>query len=134
MTRLERQLVAIILVFGILTLSVVAVRGGPAPLDVARAPIAYASDTYYGANTVWVATAASEWPQRGNNWCGPANIEVVANYSFQMIGGQNDTPFLSGGQQRIVNDLNSAAGVSEWGTPSWNGIGPGFKADIAPLL
>lgn len=141
MTRLERRLVAIILVFGILTLSVVAMRGGVAGQDLtpvqaeARAlsqpPTAYASDTYYGANEAWVATAASEWPQRGNNWCGPANIEVVANYSYQMIGGQYNTPFLSGGQQRIVNDLNSTAAVSEWGTPSWNGIGPGFKADIA---
>ena len=27
--------------------------------------------------------------------------------------------------------MNSTAAVSEWGTPSWNGIGPGFHADIA---
>ncbi|MFI5273259.1 MAG: hypothetical protein ACHQ4H_09550 [Ktedonobacterales bacterium] len=130
MTQLERRLVAFILIFSILTLSVVAVRG-MAPQGFAQVPTAYASDTYYGANSNWVATAASEWPQKEGNWCGPANIEVVANYTFQMLGGQNDTPFLSGGQQRIVNDLNSPAGVSEWGTPSWNGIGPGFKADIA---
>jgi hypothetical protein len=89
------------------------------------------SGTFYGANEIRVATAATEWPQRGNNWCGPADIEVIANYTYQLLGGQYDTPFLTGGQQSIVNDLNSTAGVSEWGTPSWNGIGPGFKADIA---
>lgn len=134
MTRLERRLVAIILVFGILTLSVVVGRGvGVVPHGLAQAqvPTARAADTYYGANESWVATGASEWPQQGNNWCGPANIEVIANYTYQMIGGQYDTPFLGGGQQRIVNDLDSEAAASEWGTPSWNGTGPGFKADIA---
>lgn len=131
MTRLERYLLSTTVIFGVLALSVVA--GGGLTFDGwGPAPSAHAvSGTYYGANDAWVGIAATEWPQKGNNWCGPANIEVVANYTFQMIGGANDTPFLSGGQQHIVNDLNSAAAQSEWGTPSWNGIGPGFHADIA---
>jgi hypothetical protein len=27
--------------------------------------------------------------------------------------------------------MNSPAAVSQWGTPSWNGVGPGFAADIS---
>jgi hypothetical protein len=131
MTQLERRLLTTALVFGLLTLGVIGARGGLTQA-FGQAPAAQAhTGTFYGANETWVATAATEWPQRGNNWCGPANIEVVANYTFQLIRGQYDTPFLTGGQQRIVNDLNSTAAVSEWGTPPWNGIGPGFKADIA---
>lgn len=135
MTRLERSLLTTIVIFGVLTLAVVAGHGfsprgwgsGWGQVPAAKA----SSGSYYGSNDSWVSIDATEWPQRGNNWCGPADIEVVANYTYQLIGGQNDTPFLSGGQLRIVNDLLSRAALSEWGMPSWNGIGPGFHADIA---
>lgn len=135
MSRLERTLLTITVIFGVLTLSVVAGMGAGHGFSLhgwgqVRSANAY-TGSYYGANEAWVAIGATEWPQKGNNWCGPANIEVVANYTFQMIGGENDTPFLSGGQQRIVNDLDSSAAASEWGTPGWNGTGPGFHADIA---
>jgi hypothetical protein len=111
MTRMERRLLTTALLFGLLTLGVIGARGG---LGVAfwRTPAAQAhSGTFYGATETWLATAAAEWPQRGNNWCGPANIEVIANYTYQLLGGQYDTPFLTGGQQRIVSDLDSTAAV-----------------------
>jgi hypothetical protein len=48
-----------------------------------------------------------------------------------MQSGPSYYPFHAGGQQQIAADLNSAASVSQWGIPSYNGVGPGFAADIA---
>jgi len=78
-----------------------------------------------------VSAGAQDWPQANSNWCAVASIEAVANYTFQLQGGQSSFPFHVGGQQQIAADLNSPAAVSQWGTPSWNGVGPGFAADIA---
>jgi hypothetical protein len=130
MTTAERSMLTLTLVFGMLALSVAAGRavgwsGGDTPSAHA------ASGTLYGANETWVTIATAEWPQQRNNWCGIANIEVVANYTFQLVNGQNFSPFNGGGQKRIANDLDSNFSVSPWGTPSWNGEGPGSRADIA---
>ena len=130
MTVLERRMLTIALLLGLLTVGIAA--GKALDGSAWQPPVAQAaSGSYYGSNDSFVAAAAWEWPQKSGNWCGVANVEVVANYTFQVAGGIGDTPFKSGGQQRIANDLNSAAAVSEWGSPSWNGIGPGFRADIA---
>ncbi|MGH2515972.1 MAG: hypothetical protein ACRDHP_09990, partial [Ktedonobacterales bacterium] len=130
MTVLERRMFTIALVLGILTAGIAA--GKTLHGSAWQAPVARAnSGTYYGANDSFVYAGAWQWPQKQNNWCAVANIEVIANYTYQLAGGIHDTPFMSGGQQRIASDLNSSAAVSEWGTPSPNGIGPGFKADIA---
>lgn len=125
MTLLERRLLTIALLLGVLTAGVV-IRGGLGS-GVAQA----ASGSYFGANESWVSAAASDWPQANGNWCGVANIELIANYTYEQAMGTTYFPFHSGGQQRIANALNSAAAVSQWGTPSWNGLGPGFRADIA---
>jgi hypothetical protein len=140
---LERRMLTLGLVFGVLTLTlatgnVVTRRFGGATVSqaqqrqaIATGPQHYAN--WYGANTSWVGAAAYEWPQKNSNWCGPAAIEVAANYTYQLAANSSThTPFKSGGQQRIANDLNnSSIAASIWGTPPGNGIGPGFKADIA---
>ncbi len=91
-----------------------------------------ATGAFYGVNEGTLRIAAADWPQKQSNWCGVANIELIANYTYQVASGNADYyPFAAGGQQRIANDLNSPAGVSQWGTAPSNGIGPGFKADIA---
>jgi len=87
--------------------------------------------TFYGANEAYLSAGTVDWPQANSNWCAVAAIEAVANYTYQAQGGQAYFPFHAGGQQQIANDLNSAASVSQWGTPSYNGVGPGFAADIA---
>lgn len=128
MTVLERRMLTVAVLFGVLTGGLLIhgwLGGGGEGTALA------ASGTYYGANTAWVSDAASDWPQANGNWCGVANIELIANYTYEQAMGTSYYPFHGGGQQRIANDLDSAAGVSQWGTPSWNGLGPGFKADIA---
>lgn len=120
-------MLTIALLFGLLTAGVL-VRGW---VSNGGGTAQAATGTYYGANGSWVSTAASDWPQHQNNWCGVANVELIANYTYIQTMGTGYYPFHSGGQQRIADDLNSAAAVSQWGTPSWNGTGPGFKADIA---
>jgi hypothetical protein len=126
MTATERWMLTLGLLFGLLTLALLG--GGRLGQALARPAV---SGSFYGANDAWVAAAAAEWPQRDSNWCGVATVELVANYTYQMAAGQSYSPFQGGGQQRIANDMNSAAAISQWGTPSGNGIGPGFKADIA---
>lgn len=133
-------MLAIALLFGLLTLCVASNdRFG---LDPWPAPVAHAaSGTFYGANESWVGLAATEWPQRNNNWCGIANVEVLANYTFQAatgnpnyfpFGNPSGTPAGGRSQATIAADLNNTSvAVSQWGVPSWNGIGPGFQADIA---
>lgn len=123
-------MLTIALLLAILTAGVAAGKlldGGAWQPPVARAH----SGGFYGANESLVASAATEWPQKANNWCAVANIEVIANYTYEVTSGTTTGPFLTGGQQRIANDLDSNAAVSQWGNPSWNGIGPGFRADIA---
>jgi hypothetical protein len=140
MTWLERRMLAIALVFGVLTLCVASNDHFGLPswsVPTAQA----ASGTFYGANEAWVGVAASEWPQRSNNWCGIANIEVIANYSFMAatndpnyfpFGNPANTPAGARNQASIVNDMdNTSVALSQWGVPSWNGTGPGFQADIA---
>lgn len=133
MTTLEKRLLAVAMVFGVLTLSVVVARGGLA--DIWKVPEVHAaSGAYYGANDAWASTAASDWPQADPNWCGVANIEMVANYTYQVAANnQNAIRWGPGshGQQQIANDLNSSAGVSRWGTAPRTAGGPGFNADIA---
>jgi hypothetical protein len=91
-----------------------------------------ATGTFYGVNQNMLAVAAADWPQKDPNWCGVATIELVVNYTYQLASGNaNYFPFDAGGQQQIVNDLNSSAGVSQWGTAPPTSQGPGFKADIA---
>ena len=131
MTQLERRLLTVALLFSMLTFLVIAARGFGAPLFWAAPTAQAATGAWYGSNDGLVSLGATEWPQQGNNWCGVATVEVVANYSYQEIYGPHTIPFNQGGQQQIASDMDSAAAVSEWGTPSNNGIGPGFKADIA---
>jgi hypothetical protein len=126
MTVLERRLLAASLLFGILTLSVIT---GRALFAAARAPAVFGN--FYGANEAYVSAGTQDWPQANSNWCAVASIEAVANYTFQLQGGQSYFPFHTGGQQQIAADLNSPASVSQWGTPSWNGVGPGFASDIS---
>lgn len=130
MTVLERRMLTIALLLGILTAGVAAGK----LLDVGawQPSVAQAhTGSFYGTNESLVASAAWEWPQKASNWCGVANVEVIANYTYELVSGTSTGPFMSGGQQKIANDMNSSAAVSEWGVPSWNGIGPGFQADIA---
>jgi hypothetical protein len=53
-------------------------------------------------------------------WCGVATVAAVARYRGFAVTQANVAAF-----------LDSPAGVSEWGYPSWNGAGPGFHANIA---
>lgn len=135
MTSLEKRLLSLALLFGLLTLGVVAARGGDIGFPW-QAPEAHASGsgTYYGANDTWAQTAASDWPQQQGNWCGVANIEMIANYTYQVAANSQSAIRWgkgSGGQQKIANDLNSNAAISRWGTAPATDGGPGFKADIA---
>lgn len=133
MTTLEKRLLAIAMVFGVLTLSVVVARGGLA--DIWKVPEVHAaSGAYYGADdTTWAPAAANDWPQANGNWCGVANIEMIANFTYQAAANNpNNTPFQSGGQSKIAGDLNnSAIAASRWGIAPPTAGGPGFKADIA---
>ena len=97
MTVLERRMLTIALLFAILTAGVAA--GKALDSGAWQPPAAQAhSGSFYGANETYVAAAAWEWPQKSNNWCGVANIEVVANYTYQRVGGVDDRPYMSGGQ------------------------------------
>ncbi len=133
MTLLERRMLAIALVLGLLTITVAS--GKALQLTGWRTPVASATPigNFYGANESWVALAASEWPQKDPNWCGVANIEVVANYTYQLAGGASNTPFTAAtnGQQSIWNDLNSDAAISQWGYAPKGTKGSGIKANIA---
>src|SRR5579872_4616444 len=123
MTVLERRMLTIALLLGILTAGVAAgkaLNGGAWQPPAAQAH----SGSFYGSNESLVNAAAWQWPQKQDNWCGVANVEVIANYTFEMVGGSGDRPFMSGGQQRIAADLDSSAAVSEWGTPSPGNKGP----------
>lgn len=123
-------MLTIALVLGLLTVTVASGRGlnlVGRTTPVAAAPIG----SFYGANETWVGLAAAEWPQKNANWCGVANIEVVANYTFQLAGGSQNIPFQAGGQQRIWNDLNSNAAISRWGYAPAGSKGSGIKANIA---
>lgn len=135
MTLSERRMLALAFIFCLLTFSV---WTGQPPLSQMRAfwdvPSAQAaSGTFYGANEGWAAQAASDWPQHDPNWCGVSNIEMIANYTFQLAANNGNVyPFNTGGGQAIIaNDLNSAPAVSVWGTAPKTSTGPGFAADIA---
>jgi hypothetical protein len=126
MTSLERRLLAASLLLGVLTLSIIT---GRALFAAPHAPAV--TGNFYGANESYMVAGAVDWPQANSNWCAVASIELVANYTYQMQSGQSYFPFHAGGQQQIAADMNSSASVSQWGTPSYNGVGPGFAADIA---
>jgi len=126
MTSLERRLLAASLLLGVLTLSVIT---GHTLLAAPHVPAV--SGNFYGANEAYLSAGTVDWPQANSNWCAVASIEAVANYTYQMQSEGSYFPFHAGGQQQIAADLNSAASVSQWGTPSYNGVGPGFAADIA---
>lgn len=80
------------------------------------------TSTLYGASTAQTQTAvnAAQWPQQKSDWCGVATVAAVAQF-----GGKTVT------QQNVADYMNSSAGVSAWGTPSYVGYGPDVKADIA---
>jgi hypothetical protein len=128
MTALERRLLAASLLLGVLTLSIIT---GRTLFAAPHVPTGGGAGIFYGANEAYVLAGTVDWPQANSNWCAVASIEAVANYTYQTLGDQSTFPFHAGGQQQIAADMNSAASVSQWGTPSWNGVGPGFKADIA---
>src|SRR5258707_6124588 len=121
MTLLERRMLTLAFIFCILTCSVWTGRLAAEQLpSLWDAPAAHAfafSGTFYGANEAWAAQAASDWPQHDPNWCGVANIEMIANYTYQLAANNGNTyPFQSGGQGRIANDLNNVSGVRILGT------------------
>jgi hypothetical protein len=66
------------------------------------------------------AVNAAGWPQQGNNWCGIATVAAIANYLGDHVS-----------QSAVNGYLKSSGAVSQWGTPSWNGVGPGVAADIS---
>ena len=80
--------------------------------------------TLYGASTTQTQTAvnAAQWPQQNSDWCGVATVAAVAQFAGKTVT-----------QKNVADYMNSAAGVSEWGTPSFVGYGPDVKADIARL-
>ena len=80
------------------------------------------ASTLYGASTSQTQTAvnAAQWPQQKTDWCGVATVAAVAQFVGKTVT-----------QQNVADYLNSSAGVSEWGTPSFVGYGPDVKADIA---
>ncbi|MGZ6390575.1 MAG: hypothetical protein ACXWQZ_15105 [Ktedonobacterales bacterium] len=134
MTLLERRMLALAFIFCLLTFSVWTGWLSLTSMgSIWNAPTAQAvSGTFYGANEGWTAQAASDWPQHDPNWCGVANIEMIANYTYQLAANNGYTyPFHSGGQAQIANDLNRPSGVSIWGTAPKTSVGPGFAADIA---
>ena len=134
MTVVERRMLALAFIFCLLTCSVWTGRLAIEhlhPFWDTSAAQAF-SGTYYGVNETWAQYAAADWPQANSNWCGVANIEMIANYTYQVVANDESVfPFGTGAQARIANDLNSAAGVSIWGTAPATSIGPGFAADIA---
>jgi hypothetical protein len=108
MTPLERRLLAVSLLLGILTLSIIT---GRTLYAAPRAPAV--SGNFYGVNETYVAAGTADWPQKNSNWCAVAAVEAVANYTYQMQGGQSYLPFHAGGQQQIAADMNSAVSVSQ---------------------
>jgi hypothetical protein len=123
MTVLERRLLTLSVLFGVLML--VALSGGwpQSPPAVAQA----ASGAYYGVPDSWVAAATSDWPQSTPWWCAVANIEALANYAWEVRNGYGNYPFHAGGQFTVANDMNSSAALSRWGSPA----GSTFKANIS---
>jgi hypothetical protein len=117
----EQRLLATGLIFNLLTLLVLAPGWLPAA-TVASAERRQALAAVYGADPArtQAAVRASSWPQVKDNWCGVATIAAVAQY--------RGFPY---SQADVALWMDSPAAVSEWGHPSWNGAGPGFKADIA---
>src|SRR5579862_343480 len=99
MTRVERMLLTATLALALLTMTLLPRLWLGRQYGGALA----ASGTYYGANDTLVAAAAADWPQANSNWCGIATIELVANYTYELAGGQGYFPFHTGGQQQIVN-------------------------------
>lgn len=122
------------LVFTLLTAAVA--TGKWSGLLAGPVPAAHATaGTFYGVNQSWLATAAQDWPQKDPNWCGVANVELIANYGYQVaVNNAGYFPFHAGGQQTIFNDMNSDAAISQWGyaIPGPNDTkASGIKADIA---
>lgn len=78
--------------------------------------------TYSGADDTQVQNAvqAAAWPQQKDNWCGVSTVAAIARYHNATVT-----------QQNVADYLNSQAAVSEWGTPTYSGMGPSFLADIA---
>jgi hypothetical protein len=121
----EQRLVAIGLLCNLLTLLVLApgwLPAAPVAAAAERRPAARAAATVYGADPsrTQAAVRASGWPQTGHNWCGVATVAAIARYRGDSVS-----------QAGVATWMNSGAAISAWGTPSWNGAGPGFKANIA---
>ena len=66
------------------------------------------------------AVSAAAWPQQVGNWCGIATIAAIADE----LGNPTS-------QRAVFNYLQSFQARSPWGTPGWNGIGPGVLANIS---
>ncbi len=125
MNACERRLLAIGLTCNLLTLLVLAPGWLPAaPVASAerRASTLAPTATVYGADPTrtLAAVQASGWPQASHNWCGVATVAAIAQYRGYGVS-----------QGAVAAWMNSAPAISEWGYPSWNGAGPGFKANIA---
>ena len=122
MSAIEQRLVAIGLTFNLLTLLVLAPGWLPAANVASAERRLVAAAVVYGADPTRTRAAvhASAWPQATNIWCGVATVAAVARY--------HGLPY---SQADVAAWMDSPAAVSEWGYPSWNGAGPGFKANIA---
>lgn len=81
-----------------------------------------AASTYRGADEtqMQLAVQAAAWPQQKDNWCGISTVAAIARYQHATVT-----------QQIVADYLNSQAAASEWGTPTYNGMGPSFLGDIA---
>jgi hypothetical protein len=90
------------------------------PLLAHATPNRAATTVGVSDSAMQAAVKAAAWPQQGNNWCAIATIAAIADYKGYTVS-----------QSAITNYLNSDEAVSQWGTPSWNGHGPGVRADIA---
>lgn len=127
MRAIEQRLVVVGVIFNLLTLLALAPGWLPAALvaSAERRQVTAATTTaamVYGADPIHTQAAvhASGWPQASHNWCGVATVAAVARYRGYAIS-----------QSNVAAWMDSSAAVSEWGYPSWNGAGPGFKANIA---
>ena len=118
----RRGWVRIVLACCLLAALVVALSVRVFPVRAQQRLPAIATTLYGPSNSVVTAAVnAAAWPQQQSNWCGIATIAAIAQFRGHAVS-----------QQNVVTYLNSAAGLSEWGTPSKvPNEGPGFQGDIA---
>lgn len=105
-----------------LVLAVVAIGGlvTTIPRLAQATPTKAAYDVGVDDAKMQAAVTAAGWPQQGRTWCGIATIAAIASYLGHPVS-----------QGAVTAFLNSSAARSQWGTPSWNGLGPGVAANIS---